>query len=185
MLKGRLGFAVLLTLGLPLFCLADQTITFLDTADTVTLLVNGTGPFSCRSTTPEFCTNTDAFPAGTLSSLPAFSFNIYDPDGVTLSDTLQITTFLSPEGAPNIRSTFQSDIEGVPLTPLPGGTKIIENGLVQTAATIPLGGSFTGTNYIVQFQSDVEPTVPEPSSMGLLSLGLLGFAVVAKVHRRV
>jgi hypothetical protein len=74
---------------------------------------------------------------------------------------------------------FQSDDEGVTaFVPFGGATTIIEDGTVQTAATIPLTGTGQG-NLIIQFQSDIRP-FPELRSIGLLSLVVLGVALIAK-----
>jgi predicted Rdx family selenoprotein len=108
------------------------------------------------------------------------SFNIFDPNGSTLSDTLQIT---SAAGSNEFLSTFQSDIEPGTLLPLLGGTSIVEDGTVQTAAIIALNGGFPGQNFIVRFQSDVDAATPEPRFIGLLTLGMLGMAITAKRRR--
>src|SRR5262249_46375133 len=131
-------------------------------------------PFSC---TVETCNANDGF-VGFVSPGIDLRFNIFDPDGVTLSDTLRI---VSAAGSDTFNSTFISDVEGVPPVALVSATRVVEDGTVQTAATIPLNGPFAGLNFIVRFQSDaVESAVPEPSSIGLLALGLLGMAIVAK-----
>jgi len=103
-------------------------------------------------------------------------FNVFDPDGLTLSDTLQIT---SGTGSDFFVSTFQSDIEGGTLLPLPGGTSITEDGTVQRAATIALNGSFAGQNFNVNFQSDID-AVPEPASLLLLGTVLVGLAATVR-----
>jgi hypothetical protein len=101
---------------------------------------------------------------------------ILDPDGLTLSDTLQIT---SAAGSDLFVSTFHSDIEGATLLPLPGGTPITEDGTVQKVATIALNGGFAGQNFNVQFQSDID-AVPEPASVLLLGTLLVGLAATVR-----
>jgi hypothetical protein len=174
MLGHRSGIVALITLVLPSFCLADTTITFLDLGDTVrwSFMPDSSNPQSCGVTpNPEFCSiGTSPF-IGTPFSL---LFNIYEPNRVTLSDTLQV---FNPVGSTGVFATFQSDIEGSTLVPLVNGTTIIEDGTVQTAASVPLGG--TGGTFTVRFQSDLDP-VPEPRFIGLLSLAMLGIVVAAK-----
>ena len=95
-----------------------------------------------------------------------------------MSDTLQIT---GTAGTNEIDTNFQSDIEGVPLFPLAGGTMITETGAVLTAASFVLTGTDLG-QFKVSFQSDID-VVPEPGYIGLLTLGMLGMAMAAKRHR--
>jgi hypothetical protein len=103
------------------------------------------------------------------------SFNIFDPDGVTVSDTLQVYT--DAESA-TINATFQSETDGTPLASLLGGTKMIEDGTVQTAVTIHFSET---SHFVFQFQSDVSEVpelavseVPEPATFTLLGVGALG-----------
>src|SRR6266481_9864771 len=120
MLGKRLGFVLLVTLALPLLCHGDLVITFLDSGEPVQWTINNSGPLSCGSALPEFCeiTSTGGF---TVASDFNFLFNIFDPNGVTLSDTLHITGSASLN---QIIATFQSDSEGVPLVPFVGGQSI-------------------------------------------------------------
>jgi hypothetical protein len=142
----------------------------LDGSETLKL-ITPSGTRSCLS--GELCGFTNDF--GFPTPIANLSFNIYDQDGVTLSDTLSITNSPCTDC---ITTVFQSDVEGTALVPFRGGTKIIEDGTLQTAATIPLPGAGMG-NFVVKFQSDVAE-VPEPSSITLLILVLVGVAVTAK-----
>ena len=122
----RPGITALMALALPLLCHADITLTFLDSTENVMVSLNG-----LTSNCAENCSVIVQFPGFTNPSTFALLFNIYDPGGVTLSDTLQIT---GTAGTNEIDTNFQSDIEGVPLFPLAGGTMITETGAVLTAA---------------------------------------------------
>jgi hypothetical protein len=189
MIALRLGFVLSVALALPLLCSADYTITFLDSTDTLKYSVNFGGSTTINtcppSATPELCAVLGlTFPPGTVAPGTQLLFNIYEPDGVTLSDTLDVTTSIDAGGTPygNINAVFQSDVDGVPLAPLVGGTSIVEDGTVQTAATIPFTGGLAGQNFIVQFQSDID-AVPEPRWGVLVTLLVLGIALVAKRRR--
>jgi len=142
----------------------------LDSSETPKL-ITPSGNGGCIS---EHCGITNTFGSLPNPFINLF-FNIYDQDGVTLSDTLGITNSPCTDC---ITTILDSDVEGTALVPIPGGTKIIEDGTLQTAATIPLTGTGMG-NFVVQFQSDVAE-VPEPSSITLLILVLIGVAVTAK-----
>jgi PEP-CTERM motif len=156
------------TLALPSGCLADFIVQFSDS--TAELNLDGLQTINCN----QGCTTSTGF--SQFSSPGAnLAFNIFDADGVTLSDTIQIT---SATGSDFFTTTFESDIGGTPLIALPGGTNITEDGTLQTAATIPISAIFG--NYVVQFQSDLDAPVPEPSSIALLSLTLIGIALAAK-----
>ena len=157
-----------------------MTITFFDTTDTVQWGLNNLTGLSCPSSSiPEYCSIGSGFGGSTtFSSAVNLYFNIYEPDGLTLSDTLQVN---AAAGSNSITSTFQSDVDGVPLTPLAGATSIVEDGTVQTATSVALGGSFLGDEYVVRFQSDInESAVPEPRLIALLSLAALGMVFAAR-----
>jgi hypothetical protein len=164
MLMLRLGIAALLTVASPWLCSADSTTTFVDSTEAASIIFSGA---TLRCESAETC-GISISPGGFVSPGVDLSFNIFDQDGVTLSDTLQIT---SPAGSFFVDATFQSDIEGTPLASLPGGTKMIEDGTVQTAATVPTGTP--GGDLVFQFQSDVTE-VPEPATFTLLGVGALG-----------
>ena len=163
-----LGFLAILG---PATARADNVLTFFDNTETLQFVFGNDTPVAC---TLETCGFSVIFVGVTFASPIDTKFNIYDQDGVTLSDTLEI--FVGAGLNVELFTTFVSDAEGGPaLTPLPGGTKIIEDGTVQTAATIPLNGPFAGGNFVVQFQSDVDAvSAPEPSSLLQLGTGLLG-----------
>ena len=65
---------------------------------------------------------------GTLNSSFNVSFNIYDQDGVTLSDTLNLS---GTQGDTFFNISFISDAEIGLLQPLPGGIFIMEDGSLQ------------------------------------------------------
>lgn len=101
-------------------------------------------------------------------------FNIYEPDSVTLSDTLAIT---SP-GVGDVNFTWVSDLGGTPPIPLVGGTTIIENGTIQTLGTIPFTGGVGPGGRSIEFISFEPVSTPEPSSLQLLGIGLLALTAV-------
>jgi hypothetical protein len=167
----RIGFALSIALAVSPFCCAD-TVTIFDGTDHVQASLNGGPKFDCGGG-PETCFFGQGFAPVTPGT---FFFNIYSPDG-TLSDTLVVNAFTTA-----VNLAFASDIEGgVPLVALAGGTSIVEDGTIQLATTVPLVG---GGDFVVQFQSDLEPA-PEPRGYAaLLALGVLGIAGVAKLRRR-
>jgi hypothetical protein len=161
-----------ITLSLPSLCRADTTLIFLDSTDTVQYTRNGVlqsnGP-GCPGAENFACIVNDngASPTSDVD----LSFNIFEQDGVTLSDTLQI---IGRVGL-GVSSVFTSDTEGSTLPALAGGTSITENGDIQQAGTVPI----VGGSYIIEFQSD-RAEVPEPRLNVLLTLIVLGITLAAK-----
>ncbi|MBA5687215.1 PEP-CTERM sorting domain-containing protein [Duganella sp. LX47W] len=119
------------------------------------------------------------------------SFNIYEANGA-LSDTMSIVGYKQrreddgPIGqfsfqqddehhhGGTLQLTFNSDVDGKPLTPLAHGITLYETGRPQTVLQFV---ATNGDKYKFQFVSDVDP-VPEPEAYLMLlgGLGLLGVA---------
>ncbi|MDB5479645.1 MAG: hypothetical protein JWO83_698 [Caulobacteraceae bacterium] len=99
-------------------------------------------------------------------------FNYYEPDGVTLSDTVEIS---GTAGDTFFQVVFLSDPNS--LSPLPNGGVNLENGQFQPGvlAGIVSNGDF----YNLQIASDLE--VPEPATWAMM---LLGAGLVGLVARR-
>jgi len=174
-LRRRVHLLLLIALALPSLCFGDINITFLDSGLPVQLLFNGIGPLGCSpSGHPEVCSLSSTGSFAPNLDLP---YNIFEPGGLGLSDTLEITT---DSTGGSITSTFVSTAGG-PLVPLSNATSLIEDGTVQTAASIQNGDSF----YNVLFKSTINvSTVPEPRWIGLLILGMLGLAARAREWAR-
>jgi PEP-CTERM motif len=111
--------------------------------------------------------------------------------GGGVSDVLELDSFVSGTATVGFRATFQSDTE-TGISPPPGNfptgvTNLLENGNLQLltpdgfTVTLPGLGS---VSLAVSAQSDanesegVPGTVPEPSTLALLSAGLLGFGMI-------
>lgn len=173
MLNKLLRFAVLMALAAPMPSLAaDFTLTFFDLTDTLTFTFLGINQ-PCALTPPETCTYVVRAGPGDFPAVDS-SFNIYERDGITLSDTLSLVS--NADGSA-ITAVYVSDVEGIPLVPLANAATIIEDGTIQTAATIALIGNSAGEHFFVEFQSDVDSvTTPEPATLALLGVGVAGLA---------
>jgi len=99
---------------------------------------------------------------GTLDSSFDVSFNIYDPDGVTLSDTWHI---FGTQGDTSFGTPFVSDTETTSVSSLSNAVSLVETGDLQTVFNFTARGG--QDSYTLQFVSDVD-TVPEPGSILLL-----------------
>jgi len=163
-------------------------ITFNDLTDIVTVTfsndLTGRATMGNDCGTGEVCTVTLSGPS---SALRAFSFdstiNITEPGSQIISDTLDITPLVNTNASTVFRITFTSDTEGVPLLPIPNaGNEYVETGDVQFGGAIVWGDPGTEQTFdTVQFQSDIDSTVPEPST---LSLTLLAFVALVGLRLR-
>jgi hypothetical protein len=116
--------------------------------------------------------------------------------GGGVSDVLELDSFLSAAGATvGFRATFQSDGE-TGISPPPGNfpatvTNLLENGNLQVLTpanlSVTLPGGAEPVALTVSARSDADegtPGVSEPSTLALLSAGLLGFGMIRRRRTR-
>ena len=152
---------------------------------TLTVVASGnTGLAVDCGTSTEMCPFTLQHFQSAFANPSPVAVNIFEPGGQILSDTLQLTFV---EGSKTFW-TFNSDVEGMTLSPIIGGQTIVEDGTAQTVVTIFYGdfnGAPNGTDTIL-IQSDLVEGVgvPEPSGL-MMALSGLAFVGVPAIRRRI
>ena len=110
--------------------------------------------------------------------------------GNGVSDVLSLLSFVSGEAVVGFLATFQSDSE-TGISPPPGNfpagvTNLLENGNLQLLTSDGFSVALPGLGLVslaVSAQSDADEGpvgAPEPSTLALLSAGLLGFGMIRR-----
>jgi hypothetical protein len=193
----RLGslLGVVLVVALPVR--ADE-VTFNDLTDTVSATVTSSNSGSsvtinqCGLFTVNFrgtmvsvegCKATIVGPSAS-SSFRAPLLTLIGGDNGKVSDAIIVTPDVFKDNKLHVIFASDTEIAGVPgigvaCSTIPGGCQVVETGGVQSGVTIHWSN---GKSDSVNFKSDGDSMVPEPSSLMLLGAGLL--AIGGHLKRR-
>jgi hypothetical protein len=117
----------------------------------------------------------DLFHGASLTAAVSIGVNVFEANGVTLSDTFSIS---GPNGAGFVNLNISSDVEGGP--PLTALTGTGVTSMPEPTSFFTVLGPITvsnGDTYTWQFRSDVD-AVPLPGALPLFATGLAGLGLL-------
>jgi hypothetical protein len=173
-----------------------DTITFVDTTDTIMVLHDGSQHtvtlFNTQTSMSGSCSALENYQCDVFIASPNHATTTTSPIGLNIAEpgvdpTQAVSDYVTtptPLNSTSYLVIFASDPPGDPgavlgLTPIAGAPSTSEDGGVQDAFTLSWSDGTTDT---IRFQSDLDP-VPEPGTIVLFGSGLA--SVIGLVRRKI